>query len=90
VREDRSCRAADAAAAVGDAHRESVDLAERLVGAETSLRQHAFQAQSSPPRGEDFEDGGHDDIVVTIDGEAVLDVGPIRLKLCFRVKKPPG
>ena len=83
MREDRSCRAADAAAAVGDAHRESVDLAERVVRAETGLRQHAFQAQSSPPRGEDFEDGGHDEIVVTIDGEAVVDLGPIRLSCVF-------
>jgi hypothetical protein len=61
VREHRSGRSAAAAATVGDAHRKRVDLAERLVSAETRLRQHALQAQPCRPRGEDFKDGGHDE-----------------------------
>ncbi len=60
MREDRSGRAAAATATVGDAQRGGCDLTERLVSAETRLRQHALQAQPFRLRGEDFEDGGHE------------------------------
>jgi hypothetical protein len=58
VREDRPGLAAAAAVTVGDAQRDGVNLAERMVSAKTGLRQHAPQAQRSRPRGEDFKDGG--------------------------------
>ena len=60
MREDGSGLAAAAAVTVSDAQRDGVNLAERMVSAEAGLGEHATEAQTARPCGENFKDGGHD------------------------------
>ena len=60
MREDGSGLAAAVTVTVGDAQRDGVNLAERMVSAEAGLGQYAPKAQTARPCGENFKDRGHD------------------------------